>query len=152
MVSHLVSRAPVGIQPLSNPKSGDLESYVEWFEDILDPEEGKMETTDIPIEPSESQVATWRVVYRKGVPIPIGVTAAWFPFGDQPRNFKMEGLIGCTGIIAAVSSSFAVSEASVDICPVIKGPVWRTLVGRLWRPKLLQLLWKNLHQQAWQEN
>ena len=98
-MSRLEPRAPVALQALSNPATGTLASYVKWFDGIVQ----SPQTATIEIFPSASQIETWRLSYRKGVPIPIGVTASWFPFGDKSQNFKLEGLIGCTGIVAVVS-------------------------------------------------
>lgn len=57
---------------------------------------------NIAIKPRAKQLENWFVRDRKGLQVPIGVTAEFFPFGKKPQTYKMVGLSGCTAAFVIV--------------------------------------------------
>ncbi|XXH00074.1 hypothetical protein Hte_006416 [Hypoxylon texense] len=96
-----VAKAPVTVpiripqvdeeQPLAFPKDNSAKSFKDFILHIR--ENG----TPLGIRPDRVQVENWKIRYN-GVLIPIGATGLWYPFGNQPQDFAMWGLKGCTAM------------------------------------------------------
>jgi hypothetical protein len=60
---------------------------------------------NIGISPSDNQLKKWTLplqINGKTVNTPIGVTGLWYPWPKAAKNYKMEGMSGCTGVIIVV--------------------------------------------------
>lgn len=59
----------------------------------------------LDITPSAQQLANWKIPLQidgKTIQTPIGITGFWHPWPEEPQNYKMVGMSGCTGVIIVV--------------------------------------------------
>lgn len=99
----IVSKRQAGVlYPLDKPRSADGNKAQEYFIRRLKNSIPDDSENNIIIVPSIRQLDKWRVKDRKGTPVPIGVTAEFFPFLDTPQTYKMQHLSGCTAVFVVV--------------------------------------------------
>lgn len=100
----LMPRAPKAI-PLAQPETG--EGKQEEFMAVI--KNNIVEDNKLDITPHEKQLASWKiplVIDGKRVETPIGITGIWHEWPEEPRNYKMVGMSGCTGVIIVVRLPF----------------------------------------------
>ena len=82
--------------PLAEPNPNDQEGFVM---NVL------QDAKKINISPSKNQLASWTIPLQidgKIVNTPIGLTGVWVPFSNNPMNYKMVGMSGCTAVFIVV--------------------------------------------------
>jgi hypothetical protein len=79
----------------------------------------------IGISPNQQQLDTWKI---NG--IPMGATAEWWYFGDEPRVWQMRELKGCTATIILVCISELISVHAMSLTDLYFRVELRRFLGR----------------------
>jgi hypothetical protein len=89
---------------LQEPNSNSPDDIVQFLYDLA--QDARNHGTWINIIPPKAQIDKWKITYNRA-PISIGVTAPYYDFPAESRNYQVSGLTGCTMAIAIVRQMFS---------------------------------------------